>query len=342
LALIIVIAGVFIVGLSAFNQATADQLLTVYARNPAPIPTDSAIITDPHDGDNVSKSSLPVSGTCPDMTPKGIVVLLDNGQDAGSAPCQDDNTFSLGTLLTPGPHTLIARIYTITEDAGPDSPPVTVTYAAPAPVTSSAAAAANAEPAHGPPLTVTVDDPFIIFSPERDAAWTGTITGGELPYRVHIDWGDGTTSDYTIARSGRQQFTHHYTSMHAHQIMLRVTDAGGRSIVREYAAVTSYIPPTIGNSTPTIPKLPFQGSLPLGLYGAYLFVIGLFGAIWIWLHSTFTYAPVFIHNHPGGRGTRHGKRHPVRTHRQRRSQNGHVHSIFFLPIFKRRRRKKDN
>jgi hypothetical protein len=286
LALIVAVAGAFMLGLNilaARVNADSSGEIHVYAKVSAAFLTEPAAITSPLDGTIVSKSSLPVSGTCPVATPKPIVAILDNGVVAGSVSCDSDDTFSLGIILTPGQHTLIARAYNMTGDPAPDSDPVHVTYFTPAPVTSNTGAAAGGEKLGLDPLTVTIDEPFIVFGPGKDAVWTGTITGGALPYHVHIDWGDGSSSDYTITKSGHQAFAHHYRAMEPHIITLRVTDADGRSVTKQYAAVTPYRSPIPIFAT-SKPHMPYQGSVTLGLYGAYLLLLATIGALWIHNH----------------------------------------------------------
>jgi hypothetical protein len=309
LMLILVLAGAFMVAVNVLAHVTADQL-NVYASIMAAVPADPAVITSPADGSTVSKSSLIVKGACPSMTERGSVAILDNGTFAGSAPCDTDDTFSLSISLTPGNHTLVARIYTITNEAGPDSTPVDVSYIAPAPVESAAQAAADAEPAHGPPFQVTIDKPFIIFSPETDAEWSGTMTGGTLPYRVHFDWDDGSASDYTVRRSGEQSFRHHYTSMESHLIRLYATDADGRSVIQDYAAVTPYRGPISSALYANPPKPHFGGSSPISLYGIYLLLLAIFGLIWIKLRPReFAYAKVPVRRASRYAGARKQTRH---------------------------------
>lgn len=291
LAIVLVLAGACMIGLNILNRATAAEL-SVYASNPAPIPTDPAVITSPEDGTVLTKSATVVSGTCPVITPRVIVAILNNGQQTASVACDSDNKFSVTIVVEPGQHTLVARTYTITGDTGPDSAPVTFIYTTPPAIKSSDAAAVEAEEKGGEPLAITIDTPFITFGPAKDAIWSGTITGGTLPYKVHIDWDDGSSSNYAISKSGPQQFVHHYTSMQPHLITLRVTDADGRGLVRSYAAVTPYVAPAIGDIVPTSPKLPFRGSLPLAIYGLYLLILALFGFLWIRLHAVFAFAHV--------------------------------------------------
>jgi hypothetical protein len=315
LAIILFITGICIVGLGMLNRATADDL-AVYASIPAPIPPDPAVITNPTEGETVSNPTVIVEGTCPDITPHVLVAILDNGEQVASVACDNTNHFSVPIVVSPGSHTLVARVYTITGDAGQDSVPVHFAYIVPTvPTQPTNTPTVNTEE-EGEPLQVIADKPFIVFGPAKDAVWSGTITGGTLPYQVYIDWGDGSSNDYLISVSGKQQFNHHYTSMQSHLILLRVTDANGHSITRHYAAVTPYIPPVLSTLLPKNPSLPFQGSIPLGIYGLYVLLLAIFGFVWTFLHPAFAFAPVYV-SHSG------------------------VHGSHFLLVAAKKRRKKD-
>ena len=301
LAVILVLAGVVMLSLNILARATAADL-AVYARNPAPIPTTPSVITEPADGTVVTKASLPVSGTCPVITPGIIVVVTDNGVVAGSVPCSNNGTFSLPLVIDTGHHVLIAKTYTITDDTGPDSAPVTVFYSESVRQSGTPAPTSN-ETIPGSPVVVTVDEPFIVFGPAKDAIWLGTITGGTLPYKAQFDWGDGSHNTYVVTKSGSQQFVHHYRNMQPHIIVLRVTDAAGRAVLRDYAAVTPYAPAT----AIAAPTLPWGGSMPLGLYGVYLLLLAVFGGLWVRAHHSRSFAYAKVPVRPARRKTRGGR-----------------------------------
>ena len=294
LAVVLVFTAAVMTGLSLMARVTADSLV-VYARNPAPIPTTAAVITSPADGATITQATLNVSGTCPAMTPAVIVAITDNGTLAGSVPCDSSGSFSVPITVTPGQHTLIARTYTITGDNGPDSAPVTITYIPPVPpptsITHPTAGAQTTQAGQAvAPLTLTIDEPFIVFGPAKDAIWLGTISGGKTPYHVVIKWGDGSTKSYTVSSAGQKSFAHHYRAMQPHIIVFDVSDASGQNISRDYAAVTPYVPPAASLFGGT-PRSPWSGSLPLGLYGIYLVLLALFGYLWTRAHP-FVYAKV--------------------------------------------------
>ena len=299
LAVVFGLAGALIIGIAAMSKAAADTL-TVYARNPAPIPTTPAVITSPENNTTVREPQLQVLGTCEIANPPNIVTILDNGEVAGSTPCQVDGTFALIIMIGLGEHTLVARTYTVTDGVGPDSDPVTVfreadpnipaTPEGPAgsPTTGSPSGSGG-RPGTVSPLVVTADRPFITFGPGKDAEWKGAITGGKPPYQVAVSWGDGTTDEFTLSEAGQQLFSHRYDKMWAHIVTIQVIDSAGQTVIRQYAAVTPYLPPAITST----PRQPWNGSLIAGLYGAYLLALAAFGALWVWTHpSRYMPAPV--------------------------------------------------
>jgi hypothetical protein len=226
--------------------------------------------------------------------------LLLDGNQAASVPCESDGTFTVPITLTLGTHALGTKIYNVTDDTGPDGPTITVYYVAKT-IGTTDRGGATPEQTLGAPLVLTIDEPFIVFGPAKDAVWLGTIDGGTLPYRVQINWGDGSNNDYTLTKGGAQHFSHHYRAMIPHMITLVVNDAGGRAARQMYAAVTPFVPP-VGLFTNSSPS-PWTGSNIFGIYGAYLVLVATFGFLWLRRHP-FAYAKVAVRstrNTPGRR-----------------------------------------
>ncbi len=302
LALVLGLAGAFIAGLNILASVTADSLY-VYARNPAPIPTSAAVITDPTDNAVLHSSPVTVSGTCPVITPRVIVVILVDGQETSSVACDASYTFSVPVDLSYGDHTLIARIYTITNDRGPDSTPVHVHYPAPpAPPTPSSPrlpstlTAPRGTPtntpggsSNGQRLVIISRQPFIVYGPSKDAVWIGHISGGTPPYHLHINWGDNKSDNYSVDGS-EQYFHHHYRIAQAYIEILSATDKVGARATSYIAAVTPYRAPVIAGPLST-PGSPWGGSTMLGIYGLYLLLLAFFGYLWVRRHK-FAYAKV--------------------------------------------------
>jgi len=315
LAVILILAGVCVIGLSALAQATADSLY-VYARIAAPVPLGPAIITQPTDGTSTDKASLLFTGICPVVTPQVVIVPVDNGKEIGSVPCDSSNNFAITITLDAGKNVLIARSYTITGDTGPDSAPVTITYNPPTPpsIPGTPETSTTTTPEIVPvesgiaPLAITVDTPFITFGPQKPAVWIGSITGGATPYTLSIDWGDGTVDTDNFPEPGQQTYQHSYSLMQPYSITVQVRDSAGQVVTSHYAAVTPYVAPVSGLLTtpPTKPLWSSWSSGPklLGVYGAYLTVLATVGWVWTLAHPI-AYAHVVLHPH--GRSLRHLK-----------------------------------
>lgn len=300
MAVVLVLATVFIVGLNIMARVTADSLnLYVYGRIPAPIPTDAPVILSPKTGFATHHAAMSVSGTCPVITPQVIIAIIDNGQEAGSAPCDGSNNFLVNITLASGDNDILARSFTITGDAGPDSNHITANFTPthePAPLGSNSNSSATnlqGKPTDIAPLALVATNPFVVFGPAKDAIWTGSIDGGIAPYEFHVDWGDGSSSNYRVKNWGAQNFQHHYRSMQPHDIMIHVIDHSGQYLTRHYAAVTPYVVPTV-SSTLATPSGPWSGTSPVGIYGIYLMMLALFGWLWVRTHA-FAYAPVPVY-----------------------------------------------
>ncbi len=287
LAVVLGLSTAFVVGFTSLARATADSLY-VYARIPAPIPITAPVITDPSSNRATSKATLVVSGTCPIITPKVIIVILDNGSEAGSAACDANNNFQVSITLQPGANVLVARSFTITGDSGPDSTSVTVTYNPPVPPPALGSSGNNVSP-----LDLTIDESFMVFGREKDALWLGSIIGGTGPYQLRIDWGDGAQNTYTFATAGQHTTTHHYPVLKPYDTIFYLSDHSGQHLIRHYAAVPGYVPPTVNTPLTTLNG---RGKTNLfGLYGIYLLVLAAFG--WLWARShPYVYAKVPVYH----------------------------------------------
>jgi hypothetical protein len=222
------------------------------------------------------------------ITPKVIIVILDNGSEAGSAACDANNNFQVSITLQPATNVLVARSFTITGDSGPDSASVTVTYNPPNPPPVLGSSGNNVSP-----LDLTIDESFMVFGREKDALWLGSIIGGTAPYQLRVDWGDGAQNTYTFATAGQHTTTHHYRVLKPYDTIFYLSDHSGQHLIRHYAAVPGYVPPT--PNTPLITTPSGRGKINLfGLYGIYLIVLAVFGWLWARAHP-YAYAKVPAH-----------------------------------------------
>jgi len=159
--------------------------------------------------------------------------------------CQADHTFSIQTTLAAGNNTLLIQDFNITDDPGPATPTITVTYNPPAPPPSSsggsttpAASSGNNYGSSGSPqpLLLNTDFRFQAFTVGNTFNWNLTIQGGVAPYGLHADWGDRTTSDDTYSHQGTVTISHTYTKPGYFPVIVQLSDATGATTMIQLVA----------------------------------------------------------------------------------------------------------
>ena len=126
--LVLLCAGVLIAGWTI--RSFADSL-TVSAVVEAPAPTSPATITSPSDQTHFTAVPVTISGSC---VSNSYVQLYRNGSFSGVANCGAGVTsYQISTDLSLGSNDLYTRIFSITDNEGPQSSQITVFYDQPAP-----------------------------------------------------------------------------------------------------------------------------------------------------------------------------------------------------------------
>jgi len=197
---------------------------------PAVPPKVGATITSPSNEQHFSSTPITITGTCPSRT---LVEIYKNNIFAGSSPCSDTGSFSLQIDLLIGRNTLIARVYDVLNQPGPDSAPVTVYYDA-LPSQASPLAALNFG---GSQLLLNTDAVFRGGFPEQQLNIPISIIGGTPPYAVNIQWGD--SSNKVVPRDDNLTFNvgHIYHKAGTYQITLQASDSQGRVAFLTVAAI---------------------------------------------------------------------------------------------------------
>lgn len=178
--------------------------------NTAP-PTTGATISFPRDGTTITDLPTTVSGICPDGL---LVKIFKNNVFAGSAQCEN-GSFSIQIDLFSGRNELVARVYDDLDQAGPDSNIVVVTF----PFTGSIA-----------PNRISLTSVYAKrgANPGQTLSWPITLAGGNGPYAITVDWGDGKTADIiSQAFGGVFDISHVYDSPGIYNIIIRATDKDG-------------------------------------------------------------------------------------------------------------------
>jgi len=235
--LLMLCVGVFIVGLTYRTFAAS---YSVHAVVPWPTLTEGAVITWPHDGDHVTSEPINVTGTCPKNS---YVKLYNDHIFSGVAWCSSSGTFSILTYLYLSGNLLIAQDYNPVNVAGPASPNVTVHYSLHSYVNNVGGSTKYTGPS-GPsttstsnPLVIQSDFNYQTFAVGNYYNWTMNIVGGTLPYKVHILWGDGQTSDLSFGKDVTFQISHKYDTQGYYSIKVFVTDAVNKNQVLQLAAL---------------------------------------------------------------------------------------------------------
>lgn len=230
---------------SAVDQTSSGSVnLTTLVKGPPP--STAAVITHPSEGQVFHSNPIDVGGTCPDST---VVEIYKNGILAGATNCSG-GTFNLQIDLVVGLNKLIAKVVDQFGQYGPDSGPVNVSLVPTVPLV----------PIGLPGLLVTPQAQYFGVKSGEEFKLNLLITGGQGPYAVYIDWGDGKPDLISQAASGSLDVLHIFRAnqKRVYTISIKVTDAKGN---KAYAQTVVLIvkngilaaPVTHNNPTPYVP-----------------------------------------------------------------------------------------
>jgi hypothetical protein len=219
LTLVAILSLITLSGFSGLNlKASADSLtgqgsIGIEGTIASPPPAGPATITTPSNGTTFTNIPIALGGLCT----KGLLIkVFDNGIFDGSEICSSSGSYTLSVALFNGVNQLIAIDYDALGQSGPESNLATVTFN---------------------------DAQFLKFGThvslsstyaEKGAApgnvidWPITITGGNGPYAISVDWGDGTPSDLlSDSYTGTVNISHTYNQSGVYEILIKATDING-------------------------------------------------------------------------------------------------------------------
>lgn len=189
----------------------------------SPPPTQGATISLPRDGQSFNQLPVTVSGLCPDGL---LVKLFKNNVFAGSQQC-NNGSFSMLIDLFVGTNELVARVYDALDQAGPDSNKVTVSFN-------------DSRPGTGPRITLTSDFAKRGANPGQTLTWPLILSGGQGPYAISVDWGDGKAPDLkSVQFPGTFNVEHIYESAGIYNIIIKATDKDGVSAFLQLVGVAN-------------------------------------------------------------------------------------------------------
>lgn len=199
---------------------------------PVTPPTVAATISTPTNGTRFSETPVEVAGTCTKGT---LVQIFKNKIFAGSVPCDDNGKYTLSIDLLYGKNVLIARVYDVLNQPGPDSNKVTVFYDAAA-ATGEGLASLNFTDTQ---LLINTDAVFRGAFPGQEMAMPVSILGGTPPYAFNTEWGDSNNSVYSRRNNTTFSAGHTYEKPGTYQITIQSTDASGRVAFLTVAAIVN-------------------------------------------------------------------------------------------------------
>lgn len=188
---------------------------------PSPPPSQGATIATPSNGQTFTTLPITVSGLCP----TGLLVkLFINNVFSGSATCVN-GSYSISTALFNGTNNLVVIDYDALDQAGPSSNTVTVYFNPPSGTQG-----------------ITLTSPYARegTNPGQLLTWPIEIYGGDSPYAISINWGDGTPSTLmSQAATGTFNITHTYNTAGIYTILIKATDINGDEGFLQLVAVVN-------------------------------------------------------------------------------------------------------
>ncbi len=313
---LLVVVAVFTLALAGIAHTAGADEIVISAKISAQIPTQAAVITSPTDGAVFTSPLATIVGTCNTLSQSIIISIYSDVGFVGSTSCSPSGTFTIPITLQQGTNRLVAKSVNITGDYGPDSIPVTVTYIPPATGLPSSVPDGISAPGKTTPGQAGGNDvvglkmlskySYVTYGPNKDAEWVGMFEGGVSPYTVTIDWGDGIVTSKRGVKTEEIHMSHVYADFHTYFITVTVTDTDGRSLKRQFAAVTPYIPssPLSPIATPLID----ERIISAGIYASLVMLIGLGLLVWTDARAA---SSIIIGTH----GRNRAKKKPARAHR---------------------------
>jgi hypothetical protein len=208
---------------------TSSGNITVGARIPGPPPSTPATIEAPTNGQDFSAPKVTVSGTCPNQT---IVQIYANDILVGAIDCTD-GAFTLEVDLLRGKNDIVAKVIDNLDQYGPDSAAVMVTYTPPAvPVVAAEQAPvtevqkkAYAQALHLPQLIMSAEAAYQGVLAGNPLQLKLFISGGQTPYAISIDWGDGQQELLPQSVAGSFVLSHTYRQAGHYKVKTLAADA---------------------------------------------------------------------------------------------------------------------
>lgn len=179
---------------------------------PSPPPKTAATISTPSSGRTFTTTPVEVAGLC---TTGLLVKIFSNNIFVGSVQCEN-GSYSLKVDLFSGDNVLVAKVYDALDQAGPDSNTATVNFK------DATFSAFNQR------VSLTSNFAKKGANVGSQLSWPIAISGGNGPYALSVDWGDGSATDLkSVSFAGEFDLTHTYKTAGIYRVIVKATDANG-------------------------------------------------------------------------------------------------------------------
>ncbi len=222
----------------AYAALTDEDAYRTYAVVPGAAPDQAPTIDNVQSGlIRTTAEPLTVAGSCQTGT---MIRVYKNEILAGAVFCQN-SAYQLPIDLFIGNNSLVARAYTATEAVSPDSSIVSVLLQVPGSTTGMLVPGGPGAPSNQFYLTSQVF--YRGVNVNKPLTWTLTAAGGQPPYAVSIDWGDGNTELVSRGVAGPFDVSHTYTKpggfQNSYKIIVKGSDQTGAKSFLEFVGISS-------------------------------------------------------------------------------------------------------
>lgn len=190
----------------------------------SPPPKTAPTIGIPSNGQTFTTIPITVSGLC---TSGLLVKIFSNNVFVGATVCKN-GSYSLQVDLFSGRNDLTARQFDALDQESPVSNTVTVTFD-------------DAQFAQfGTHVTLTSDYARRGANPGQTLTWPVIVSGGEGPYAISADWGDGKPAELlSQASPGVVTLQHVYDTAGTYDIIIKATDKNGTTAYLQVVGVAN-------------------------------------------------------------------------------------------------------
>lgn len=206
--ILIAVLAMALSALATVRAAEESGSVGIEGKISSPPPSQAATISLPRNGQTIIEIPVTVTGLCPNDV---SVRIYKNNVFAGATQCVN-GSYSIEIDLFAGRNELVARVYDDLNQRGPDSNKVVVNF----PVEGSTA---------GDKISLTSTFAKRGTNPGEDLTWPVALSGGNGPYAITADWGDGKEPDVLSQEvPGNFNINHVYDSPGIYTVIVRAVD----------------------------------------------------------------------------------------------------------------------